>query len=476
MSPAAGPPSSPTKATGRAWLVWGVAVAAYLVSVTQRTSFGVVGLQATERFDATASILAVFSVVQLLVYAGLQIPVGALADRFGSKFMIAGGAVLMASGQVVLGLAGTTAVGFVGRVLVGAGDAMTFVSVMRLLPGWFPARINPVISQLTGGVGQMGQIISLVPFAWLIGFTGWTQSFLALGSLSAVMVVLVLCCVREAPRAGSRDGSSGTGKTGEGHRPEAANPEPGTGALAVVSAPKPLSAARSVAAAWKRPGTRLGFFTHMISAFAVNVVLLSWGYPFLVSAQGLPQATASLLLGLFVVVAVGFGPVVGMVVARYPLRRSVVVLTIAATSCLAWLVVIFWPGQAPLWLLVIFCLIVASGGPTSMVAFDYARTENPPHLVGAATGLANVGSFFGGLAAIWAIGVVLDLMKGHTGDDLYALSGFRIAFLVVPAVYLIGGVGFLWQLRRTRALRVAEGGRPVRPLRIAVADRLRRRG
>ncbi|MGO2633970.1 MAG: MFS transporter [Galactobacter sp.] len=470
--------SRPTKASGRAWLVWAVAVLAYLVSVTQRTSFGVVGLQATERFDATASILAVFSVVQLLVYAGLQIPVGALADKFGSKFMIAVGAVLMAVGQVVLGLAGTTAVGFVGRVLVGAGDAMTFVSVMRLLPGWFPARINPVISQLTGGVGQLGQIISLVPFAWLIGVTGWTQSFLALGSLSALMVVLVLCCVREAPRArtaattAGHNGSSGTGPEGT----RAANPEPGTGAIAVVGAPKPLSAARSVAAAWKRPGTRLAFFTHMISAFAVNVVLLSWGYPFLVSAQGLPQATASILLGLFVVVSVGFGPVVGVVVARYPLRRSAAVLAVATTSCLAWIVIILWPGQAPLWLLAAFCLIVASGGPTSMVAFDYARTENPPHLVGAATGLANVGSFFGGLAAIWAIGVLLDLVKNHTGNDLYALSGFSVAFLVVPAVYLIGGIGFVWQLRRTRALRVAEGARPVRPLRVAVAERLRRKG
>jgi hypothetical protein len=109
-----------------------------------------------------------------------------------------------------------------------------------------------------------------------------------------------------------------------------------------------------------------------------------------------------------------------------------------------------------------------------MIAFDYARTENPHHLVGAATGLANVGSFFGGLAAIWAIGFLLDLVRGATGHDLYALSGFRIAFLVIPAVYLIGGFGFAWQLRRTRKLRVQEGAAPVRPLRIAVAERLRK--
>ena len=34
------------------------------------------GIDATKRFDASASVLATFAVLQLLVYAGLQIPVG----------------------------------------------------------------------------------------------------------------------------------------------------------------------------------------------------------------------------------------------------------------------------------------------------------------------------------------------------------------------------------------------------------------
>ena len=79
--------------TRRAWWIWGTGVFAYLVAITQRTSFGVAGLHATERFDATAAALSTFTVVQLLVYAGLQIPVGLMVDRFGPRFMITGGAV-----------------------------------------------------------------------------------------------------------------------------------------------------------------------------------------------------------------------------------------------------------------------------------------------------------------------------------------------------------------------------------------------
>ena len=92
----------------RAWLIWTIGIFAYLVAVSQRTSFGVVGLEATERFNASASAISFFTVLQLLVYAGLQIPVGVLVDRFGSRAMIAGGAVLMGLGQLQLAFAETS--------------------------------------------------------------------------------------------------------------------------------------------------------------------------------------------------------------------------------------------------------------------------------------------------------------------------------------------------------------------------------
>jgi hypothetical protein len=49
----------------RAWLIWTIGVFAYLVAVSQRTSFGVVGLEATERFHASASLQTRYTVLQL---------------------------------------------------------------------------------------------------------------------------------------------------------------------------------------------------------------------------------------------------------------------------------------------------------------------------------------------------------------------------------------------------------------------------
>src|SRR3954449_2620693 len=84
----------------RAVAVWSIGVAVYFVAVIFRTSLGVAGLDAADRFHVGASALSTFSILQLLVYAGMQIPVGLLVDRLGTKKVLSIGAVLFTAGQL----------------------------------------------------------------------------------------------------------------------------------------------------------------------------------------------------------------------------------------------------------------------------------------------------------------------------------------------------------------------------------------
>ena len=83
----------------RAWSVWLVGLLVYMLAVFHRSSLGVAGLAATERFDISAAQLATFTMLQLLVYAGMQIPVGLLVDRFGPRSVLLVGLVLMTVAQ-----------------------------------------------------------------------------------------------------------------------------------------------------------------------------------------------------------------------------------------------------------------------------------------------------------------------------------------------------------------------------------------
>ncbi|MEV7661835.1 MFS transporter [Paenarthrobacter sp. NPDC089316] len=432
----------------RAWLIWTIGIFAYLVAVAQRTSFGVAGLEATERFNASASAISFFTVLQLLVYAGLQIPVGVLVDRFGSRVMVAGGAVLMAAGQLQLAFAESIPGGVLGRVLVGAGDAMTFISVIRLVPLWFaPARV-PLVTQLTGMCGQLGQLFSVVPFALLLHSAGWTPAFLTLAAMSVMATVLVLALLRDAP--------------------------PGHPATASTQGLRATGV--SLSRAWKQPGTRLGLWSHFTVQFSGNLFAMTWGYPFLLSAQGLDAGTVSALMALFVATAIVAGPGLGRFVSRHPMRRSAMVLLITTATALAWATVLLLPERAPLWLLVILVVVLAVGGPGSMIGFDFARTFNPSHRIGTATGIVNVGGFIAALIAIYLIGLVLDLLNasGFSGGDLYGLAPFRIALSVQFLLLAVGTLLIVVTRRKVRRQMAAQGVH-VPPLATALARQRRER-
>ncbi|WP_144673511.1 nitrate/nitrite transporter [Arthrobacter sp. U41] len=430
----------------RAWLIWIIGVFAYLVAVSQRTSFGVVGLEATERFQASAAEISFFTVLQLLVYAVLQIPVGILVDRFGSRAMIAGGALLMGLGQLQLAFAENIPGGVLGRVLVGAGDAMTFISVIRLLPIWFaPARV-PLLTQLTGMSGQLGQLFSVVPFAMILHLAGWTTAFLTLAGMSALALVLVLVLLQD-------------------HPPGHPVPEPSSGLRATGV---------SLSHAWRQPGTRLGLWSHFTVQFSGTVFAMTWGYPFLISAQGLDTPAVSGLMTLYVAAAIAAGPLMGSFVARHPLRRSTMVLLISGATAAAWAAVLLIPGRSPLWLLAGLVVVLAIGGPGSMIGFDFARTFNPAHRVGTATGIVNVGGFIAALMAIYLIGLVLDVLyaTGFSRGELYGLEPFRIA-LSVQFLLLGGGAAAILVIRRKVRRQMAAQGVVVPPLLAALAEQRR---
>jgi MFS family permease len=433
-----------------------VATFAYTMAVLQRTSLGVAGIEATDRYHISAAVLSTLAVVQLVVYAALQVPVGIVLDRVGPRVLILTGAVLMVLGQVTLALSPTIGTAIAGRILVGAGDAMTFISVLRLLANWFSGKTLPQVSQLIGVFGQTGQILSLIPLEFLLHSLGWEPAFLiaSTGSLAAVVVIAVVIS----------NGSPLHARTGS----------------VPVAVARPLAQLRE---SLSRPGTQLGFWCHFVTQSSGTVISLLWGFPFLSVGLGYGPTLASLLLTVLVVSAVIFGPILGIVTARFPLRRSNVVLGIVVAMGLAWAMVLLWPGQPPMWAVIVLIFVVGVGGPGSVIGFDFARTFNPMRSLGSANGIVNVGGFLASFVMVFLIGVVLDILNRASGGgdnpaSLYSLGSFRIAFLVQ---YVVVGIGvfFLVRARRRTRLHMHEHeGIEVAPLWVALSRywRARSRG
>ncbi|MUN07779.1 MFS transporter [Agromyces luteolus] len=413
-------------------MVWGVGVAAYILSVTNRSSLSAVGVDAALRFDADASTLSMFAVIQLAVYGGMQIPVGLLLDRFGARPIITIGMALMAVGQLVLAFAPDVGWAIFARMLLGAGDAAVFPSVLRVIAVWFPERQAPFMVQITGLIGQSGQILAVLPLAALLHATTWSIAFGSLAGLGALFTVLTFAVIRNRPPGRIEDVSVDTV----------------TGAIHVVRSSADLRT--GFRESWAHPGTRLAFWSHFTTPFSGTAFVLLWGFPFLTVGEGLSTATASLLFTVYVVFGLLVGPVIGALSSRHPTRRShLLVLPVIGIQALAWLVVIAWPGPAPLWLLFVLAFAMSTGGPGSMIGFDHARTFNPSHRLSTATGITNVGGFLAALLAILLIGIAMDAQGAGT-PATYTLEAFRIAFLTQVPLWAIGTLFIVIERRRTR--------------------------
>ena len=314
----------------RTWTVWIVGVAAYVVAITNRTSLSSVGVDAAIRFDADASALSMFAVIQLAVYGSLQVPVGLILDRLGARPVIAAGMVLMATGQLVMAFADAVGIGILARVLIGAGDAAVFPSVLRVIATWFPAQRSPLLVQLTGIIGQLGQIVAVVPLAALLHATSWSVAFGSLAGLTVLFAVLTFAVIRNRPPE-RRDDPLDTAVDTD------------TGAVRIVRSAADLR--EGFRESWSHPATRLGFWSHFTTPFAGTAFVLLWGYPFLTAGEGLRPAAASGLMTLLVLAGIVFGPILGALSSRHPTRRSRwLVLPTVVFQAVAWLAVIVWPG------------------------------------------------------------------------------------------------------------------------------------
>ena len=372
----------------------------------------VASLDATERFNTTAAQLSSLAVLQLVVYASMQIPVGIALDKFGPRIMLGCGALIMAAGQLIVAFAPGLEWAVLGRMLVGMGDAFTFISMIRMVNNWLSGKAAALAQQWLATIGQLGQIVSAIPFAAGLAVYGWTSAFSALAVSGLVAGVFVFIAALDSPQGRVKSQSN----------------------FADVVAALRIN--------FNRSPVKAAFWTHFLTQSSGNVFALLWGVPFLVEANGKSPAFASGMLTLFVITNAAMGPVVGFFTARYQAHRHVLVFTSGGLILAVWALVLLFPSPLPDFIVVVLVIIIGIGGPVSMVAFDYSRSYVSNRELGAANGFINIGGFLAALLMIGAIGLALDAQRAVNPElALYDAGHFKLALCVQFAV-----IGFgLWR-------------------------------
>lgn len=375
---------------------------------------GVASLDAIVRFDIRAGTITLFLSFQLLIYLAVQIPSGLLADSFGPRRILATGLICIGIGEAIFGLSTTLYVGLFGRAIVGLGDALIFLNVLRLIGDWFPGHRYPYVAALAVAFGACGQLFTTTPLQTALEIWGWTPTFLLSGLITIIMGgalwIILADCPRDQLEADSYSPTVRTIGRGLGDTSR------------IVENKRAL---------W----VHLGLFGPFLTFTSL------WGFPYMVEGQGVSRGSAARLLALAVAVFAVGAPIVGWAASRTG-RREPFIGTALVMVGVFWIGALAWPGgtlpPVVLWLLV---AVTGAGGATSLLAFDMAREATSPDRVGSAMGFVNIGGFGGTALSNFSIGGLLSLVAtGHSAVSAFGTGAFQIGLLPIPGMAIIGAI------------------------------------
>ena len=164
-SPSPSPIASRSPGAAAAWLIWLMAALFYCYGFFQRVAPSVMVSELMRDFAVGGAVMGTLSAFYFYAYAGLQVPIGVMIDRFGPKRMLIAAGVLCAAGSVSFALAPGIGPAYVGRALIGAGAGCTWVSALKLAGNWFPAARFGMLTGMTLAFGMAGAVGGQAPLA-----------------------------------------------------------------------------------------------------------------------------------------------------------------------------------------------------------------------------------------------------------------------------------------------------------------------
>ncbi|KGM45035.1 MFS transporter, partial [Neobacillus niacini] len=168
------------------WVVFSAVLLAYFFIISQRTAPGLITDQLMKDFHVSAAVIGLMSSFQFFAYAGFQIPIGLLSDRYGPNRFLIIGTILTGIGSVIYSFSPNEYVLIVSRFIVGTGDAMIFLNLVIILSQWFKAQEFVKLLGMVSLVSSLGSLTATLPFSVWISFAGWRTPFLILGIILAL--------------------------------------------------------------------------------------------------------------------------------------------------------------------------------------------------------------------------------------------------------------------------------------------------
>lgn len=398
------------------WVVFASVLFTYLFMASQRTAPGLITDQVMRDFQVTASTIGLLTSIQYLVYTGLQIPMGILADRFGPNFFLIIGAILTGLGTIIYSLGTHEYVLFFARILTGTGDATIWVNMMLILGKWFNVKEFVRLVGFAGMTGSLGFLLATVPFSAWIDLLGWRGAFFSAGLLLCFCGMLLHFVLIKKPKHIFPNESLPVINNTQREK------------VSVL-----LRRIFSSRQAWAL------FFCHFGVVGSYAGFISSWAVPYGMNMYEMTRSGASQLIMIGLIGALIGAPLTSWIASRLAtIKRPYVCVHII--TLLSWSTFLFFNGNPPFFMLIILFFLIGFGYGASALTFAVVRQSFPITESGLVSGVANTGGFLSAVLLPSTFGMVLDYFLMESGS---IADGYYYGFFTPVFFSVIGLVGVI---------------------------------
>jgi sugar phosphate permease len=130
-------------------------------------------------------------------YALCQLPVGALVDKIGPRWLLGIGLVVWSLAQAAGGFASTFGYFIIARIVLGIGEAPHFPAAARVVSNWFPPRSRGAPTGIFNSASPLGFALAPLLLSPLIVATSWHWAFFVTGALGLVAALVWVTLYRD---------------------------------------------------------------------------------------------------------------------------------------------------------------------------------------------------------------------------------------------------------------------------------------